>query len=74
MKEVKLSELKSLVDQGKKRSEIASHYELTESQTAKMLKEAGLQIKKSIPGYVLIDDEKQQPDQYENTTEEKENF
>lgn len=56
-KQVSLTELKTQVESGWKRDQIAEYYDLPVSQVAKLLKEAGLTIRKfQKPKYVLVDD------------------
>lgn len=46
-----------MVNEGKKRNEIAAHYGLKEAQVAKLLKAAGLKIRKfHLPTFELVDD------------------
>ena len=57
LKQVKKSELTAMVNEGKKRNEIAAHYGLKEAQVAKLLKAAGLKIRKfHLPTFELVDD------------------
>ena len=57
LKKVKKSELTAMVNEGKKRNEIAAHYGLKEAQVAKLLKAAGLKIRKfHLPTFELVDD------------------
>ena len=57
LKQVKKSELTAMVNEGKKRNEIAAHYGLKEDQVAKLLKAAGLKIRKfHLPTFELVDD------------------
>ena len=57
LKQVKKSELTAMVNEGKKRNEIAAHYGLKEVQVAKLLKAAGLKIRKfHLPTFELVDD------------------
>ena len=57
LKQVKKSELTTMVNEGKKRNEIAAHYGLKEAQVAKLLKAAGLKIRKfHLPTFELVDD------------------
>lgn len=60
-KEIKLSELRELVEAGKKLPELAEYFELNQAQVRKLLKEAGLQIRKfRTPAFVLVNDEETQ--------------
>lgn len=62
LKQVKKSELTAMVNEGKKRNEIAAHYGLKESQVAKLLKAAGLKIRKfHLPTFELVDDIEEAP-------------
>ena len=46
-----------MVNEGKKRNEIAAYYGLKEAQVAKLLKAAGLKIRKfHLPTFELVDD------------------
>lgn len=55
-KQISKAELTKLVNDGKKKDEIMSHYGLNASQTTKLLKDAGLKIRKfAIPVYKLVD-------------------
>ena len=57
LKQVKKSELTAMVNEGKKRNEIAAYYGLKEVQVAKLLKAAGLKIRKfHLPTFELVDD------------------
>ena len=57
LKQVKKSELTAMVNEGKKRNEIAAYYGLKEAQVAKLLKAAGLKIRKfHLPTFELVDD------------------
>lgn len=57
LKQVKKSELTAMVNEGKKRNEIAAHYGLKEAQVVKLLKAAGLKIRKfHLPTFELVDD------------------
>lgn len=57
LKQVKKSELTAMVNEGKKRNEIAAHYGLKEAQVSKLLKAAGLKIRKfHLPTFELVDD------------------
>ena len=57
LKQVKKSELTAMVNEGKKRNEIAAYYGLKEAQVAKLLKAAGLKIRKfHLPAFELVDD------------------
>ena len=57
LKKVKKSELTAMVNEGKKRNEIAAYYGLKEAQVAKLLKAAGLKIRKfHLPTFELVDD------------------
>ena len=57
LKQVKKSELTVMVNEGKKRNEIAAYYGLKEAQVAKLLKAAGLKIRKfHLPTFELVDD------------------
>ena len=57
LKQVKKSELTAMVNEGKKRNEIAAHYGLKEAQVAKLLKAADLKIRKfHLPTFELVDD------------------
>lgn len=57
LKQVKKSELTAMVNEGKKRNEIAAFYGLKEAQVAKLLKAAGLKIRKfHLPTFELVDD------------------
>lgn len=57
MKEVKLSELKKMVQEGKKKVEIAEYYGLSVLGTGKLLKQCGLKIRKfKKPAFKIIDD------------------
>jgi uncharacterized protein (DUF433 family) len=65
LKQIRKSELVALVNEGKKRPEIAAHFGLKEAQVAKLLKAAGLKIRKfHLPTFQLVDDvEEVQPTQ-----------
>lgn len=55
--EITLQALQALVNDGKTKGEIGTHFGLTPIQTAKLLKEAGLKPKRAIiPAFVLIKD------------------
>ena len=55
--QIKKSELTAMVNEGKKRNEIAAYYGLKEAQMAKVLKAAGLKIRKfHLPTFELVDD------------------
>ena len=75
-KEIKLSELRKFVDDGMKVEELAAEYELPKSQVRKLLKEAGLKIRKlkKDSAFKLIDDtkpeEETQAEQEETITKE----
>ena len=57
LKQVKKSELTAMVNEGKKRNDIAAHYGVNEAQVAKLLKAAGLKIRKfHLPTFELVDD------------------
>lgn len=57
LKQIKKSELTAMVNEGKKRNEIAAYYGLKEAQVAKLLKAAGLKIRKfHLPTFELVDD------------------
>ena len=63
LKQVKKSELTAMVNEGKKRNEIAAHYGLKEAQVAKLLKAAGLKIRKfHLPTFELVDDTVEETD------------
>ena len=71
LKQVKKSELTAMVNEGKKRNEIAAHYGLKEAQVAKLLKAAGLKIRKfHLPTFELVDDTVEETAQAEAVTEE----
>jgi hypothetical protein len=56
-KEVKLSVLKEQVNSGMKLAELATYYDLPKSQVSKMLKKAGLTIRKfAVDKFELVDD------------------
>lgn len=56
-KKVVLSELKALVEEGKKMKDIAEFYGLPVNTTRNLLKKAGLKISRSqSPKFILIDD------------------
>ncbi len=53
--EITLEALQALVDAGKTKSEIGTHFGLSPVQTAKLLKEANLKPKRAVvPAFVLI--------------------
>lgn len=55
-KQISKAELTKMVNDGKKKDDIATHYGLNASQTTKLLKDAGLKIRKfAIPAYKLVD-------------------
>lgn len=55
-KQISKTELTKLVNDGKKKDEIMSYYGLNASQTTKLLKDAGLKIRKfAPPAYSLVD-------------------
>ncbi len=57
MIQVSKKELTEMVNNGKKKEEIAKHYNLTNAATTRILKEANLKIKKTHkPTYTLIED------------------
>ncbi len=57
MIQISKKELTELVNSGKKKEEIASKYNLTNAATTRLLKEAGLKIKKNHkPTFSLVDD------------------
>ena len=56
-KEVKLSVLKTQVEGGMKKAELAKYYELSETQVSKLLKKANLKIRKfHADKFNLVDD------------------
>lgn len=55
-KTISKAELTSLVNEGKKKEEIASYYGLNNAQTTKLLQSAGLKIRKfHKPSFMLVD-------------------
>lgn len=55
-KNISKAELTTLVNDGKKKEEIASYYGLNNAQTTNLLKSAGLKIRKfHKPVFVLVD-------------------
>lgn len=57
MIQISKKELTEMVNSGKKKEEIASKYNLTNAATTRLLKDAGLKIKKTHkPTYTLVDD------------------
>lgn len=55
--QVTLSDLTTKVNEGWKKAQLAQHYGLPVAQMTKLLKDAGLQIRKfHNPKYVLVDD------------------
>lgn len=60
MIEIKKKELTEMVNNGAKKDEIAAKYNLTSAATARLLKEAGLKIKKTHkPTFKLIEEDSQ---------------
>lgn len=56
VKQISRAELTALVDMGRKKEYISSHYGLNNAQTTKLLKDAGLKIRKfGSPVFTLID-------------------
>jgi hypothetical protein len=52
-----MTDLNNLVNSGKKKDEIATHYGLNVAETGRLLKQAGLTIKKSRkPTFELVND------------------
>jgi hypothetical protein len=62
---ITISEVKSLLDQGKSRKEIAEHYGKTQAEMQRMVwsspKLKNLKAKKQYTGVELIDDEEESP-------------
>jgi hypothetical protein len=57
MKQITKTELTNLVNQGKKKDEIATYYGLNVAETGRLLKQAGLTIKKvRKPTFTFVDD------------------
>jgi len=57
MIQISKKELTEMVNSGKKKEEIASKYNLTNAATTRLLKDAGLKIKKTHkPTFTLVDD------------------
>ena len=55
-KQISKKELTSMVESGKKKDEIMTYYGLNASQATKLLKDAGLKIRKfAVPVYKLVD-------------------
>lgn len=55
-KTISKAELTFLVNEGKKKEEIASYYGLNNAQTTKLLQSAGLKIRKfHKPSFMLVD-------------------
>ena len=56
-RQITISDLTARVNAGEKRAALAQYYGLPEAQMARLLKEAGLKIRKlHAPLYVLVDD------------------
>lgn len=55
-KSVSKAELTAMVDSGVKKEQIAQHYGLSNAQTTKLLRSAGLKIRKfHAPAFELVD-------------------
>lgn len=68
--QIKLSELTAMVNNGAKKEEIASKYNLTSAATSRLLKDAKLKIKKlHKPTYQLVDDNTPVVDTVESPSE-----